>query len=155
MAALIRWRPAMAAPRRDPFREVAQLQREMNRLWDSMFGGGDLHRGAGVFPALNVSEDENNLYVRAELPGVKADDLEINTQDGNLVIKGERKLPKEAENISYHRREREAGMFQRIISLPARIEDGKVKANLKDGVLMVTLPKAEEAKPSRIKVKTG
>jgi HSP20 family protein len=140
---------------RDPFAEVESIQREMSRLMDAF---GSAWRGAtaaGVFPALNVSEDGDNLYVRAELPGLNAKDLDISVQDDNLVIKGERRIAAEAKGVSYHRREREAGTFQRIISLPARVDAGKVTAVCKNGVLTVTLPKAAEAKPRQIAVTTG
>jgi HSP20 family protein len=101
-----------------------------------------------------VSEDEDNLYVRAELPGVVPDEIEIAIKENNLVIKGERKITAEGEKISYHRREREAGSFRRIISLPTRVDSSKVTAACKNGVLTVTLPKAAEVKPRQIEVKT-
>jgi HSP20 family protein len=136
----------------DPFRELAQLQRDMNRLWGSFAGDPDSPRGSGVFPALNISEDDDRVYVRAELPGITKDDIEISTHDDNLVITGERKIA-ENEDVVYHRREREAGSFKRITSLPARIDPGKVEATLRDGVLTITLAKAAEAKPAKIAVR--
>jgi len=153
--ATVRWRPGMFGWQRDPFAEIEDLQREMNRLF-SLFDSSPqtVFRG-GVFPALNVSQDADNLYVRAELPGVSPQDLEISTQDDNLIIKGERKIPEEKEIVSYHRREREAGTFQRIISLPTRVDADKIAATCKDGVLTVTLPKAAEAKLRRIEVKAA
>lgn len=149
--ALIRWRPARPAGWRDPIREMAQLQREMSRLWDETSGGVSRLFGAGVFPALNVSEDGECLYVRAELPGVNPGDLEITTQDDTLVIKGERKIPA-IEGVNYHRREREAGMFQRALTIPVKIDESKISAVFGDGVLTVTLPKAPEAKPQKISI---
>jgi HSP20 family protein len=154
MAALIRWRPGGPAGWRDPFREMAHLQREMSRLWDSSFGERNRMVGTGVFPALNVSEDDECVYVRAELPGVNADDLDLTTQDDTLVIKGERKIP-EIEGVNYHRREREAGVFQRAITLPVQIDEAKISAVFRDGVLTLTLPKAPESRPQRIAVKTN
>lgn len=110
---------------------------------------------AGVFPLINVTEDKDNYYVRAELPGLKADDLELSVTGETLSISGERKIPAEDEKAQYHRRERDAGRFSRIVSLPAQLNTGKVEASCTDGVLAVTLPKAEEAKPRQIAVKTS
>jgi HSP20 family protein len=153
--AIVRWRPGLFGWRRDPFSEAELLQREMNRVMDSFFGVRRGVRDAGVFPALNVSEDTDNIYVRAELPGVSPKDIEITTRENNLIIKGERRIPAEGKNICYHRREREAGSFQRITSLPARVDGNKVTAVCKNGVLTVTLPKAAEAKPRQIMVKSA
>jgi HSP20 family protein len=102
-----------------------------------------------------VTEDAENLYVRAELPGVKADSLDISVVEGRLLIKGERKIEVEDQKRGYHRREREAGIFRRTIALPSRVDPGKVTAAMKNGVLTITLAKAEEAKPRKITVKTA
>jgi HSP20 family protein len=110
---------------------------------------------AGVFPFLNVTEDKDKYYVRAELPGLKADELDISVTGDTLSIAGERKLPVEDEKAQYHRREREAGRFSRIVSLPAQIDTAKVEASCVSGVLTVSLPKAEAAKPKQIAVKTS
>ena len=110
---------------------------------------------AGVFPLMNVTEDKDNYHVRAELPGLMADDLEISVTGDTLSIAGERKLPLEDENAQYHRREREAGRFSRIVSLPAQVDTGKVQARFTDGVLTVTLPIAESVKPKQIAVKAS
>lgn len=117
------------------------------RLWSTP--------AAGVFPLMNITEDKNNYYVRAELPGLKADDLELSVTGDTLSISGERRIPAEDEKAQYHRREREAGRFSRIVSLPAQLDTGRVEASCTDGVLSVTLPKAEEAKPRQIAVKTS
>ena len=153
--AILRWRPGAFGWHRDPFAEFESLHREMNRLMDSVGGAWRGLSGAGVFPALTVSEDGDNIYVRAELPGVNAKDLDISVHDNNLVIEGERRIAAEGEGVSYHRREREAGTFQRIISLPTRVDAAKVTAVCKNGVLTVALPKAAEAKPRQISVTTG
>jgi HSP20 family protein len=153
--AILRWRPGAFGWHREPFAELESLHREMNRLMDSVSGAWRGLSGAGVFPALNVSEDGDNVYVRAELPGVNAKDIEISVHDNNLLIKGERKIAAEGGRVSYHRREREAGTFQRITSLPTRVDAGKVTAVCKNGVLSVTLPKAAEVKPRQISVTTG
>ena len=152
--AVVRWKPGLFGWHRDPFSEMDRLRREMNSLLGTFTGRRGVAPTAGVFPALNVSDDENNIYVRAELPGVAPDDIEITTKENNLIIKGERKIAAEGEKVSYHRREREAGTFRRIISLPSRVDANKVTAVSKNGVLTVTLPKAAEAKPRQIKVKS-
>jgi HSP20 family protein len=149
--AVVRWKPGFFGWHRDPFAEMDRLRREMDNLVGVNRRG--IAPAAGVFPALNVSEDEDNLYVRAELPGVLPEDIEITTKENNLIIKGERKIAAEGERVSYHRREREAGSFRRIISLPTRVDGDKVTAACKDGVLTVTLPRAAEVKPRQIKVK--
>ena len=104
---------------------------------------------------MNVTEDKDNYYIRAELPGLKADELDISVTGGTFSISGERKLPVEDEKARYHRREREAGSFSRIVNLPAQIDAGKVEAQCSDGVLTVTLPKAEAVKPKQISVKAS
>jgi HSP20 family protein len=95
-----------------------------------------------------------NFYVRAELPGVKPESLDISVVEGQLLLRGERKIEPEEQKAGYHRRERESGFFRRTIALPARVDPGKVSATMRNGVLTVTLPRAEEAKPRKISVKT-
>jgi HSP20 family protein len=133
---------------------MERLQKEMNRLLDHYAAGHESTAPAGVFPLLNISEDMDSLYVRAELPGVKPEDIEITTHENKLTIKGERRIPAEGEKISYHRREREAGTFKRITTLPTQVDSHRVTATCKDGVLTLTLPKAPEVKPRQIKVKS-
>jgi HSP20 family protein len=108
---------------------------------------------AGVFPPVNVTEDKNNYFVRAELSGLKAEELKLSVTGKSLTISGERDIPSEGDNVRYHRREREAVSFNRIIALPRDVEVDDIEAGLVDGVLTVTIPKAEEAKPKQISVK--
>jgi len=108
---------------------------------------------SGVFPLANVTEDKVNFYVRAELPGIKAKDLDISITGNSLSISGERKLPAEDEKVKYHRREREAGTFSRMIKLPTLVDTAKVEAQSVNGVLTVVLPKAEAARPKQIPIK--
>jgi HSP20 family protein len=152
--AVIRWKPGFFGWHRDPFSEMDRLRREMDRIAGAFASGRGIAPAAGVFPALNMSEDDHNLYVRAELPGVAPENIEITTKENNLILKGERKIAAEGEKVSYHRRERDAGKFRRIISLPTRVDAEKVTAVCKNGVLTVTLPKAAEAKPRQIAVKS-
>jgi HSP20 family protein len=142
-------------PGLDPLRELEQLQRRMDRLFQNAFGLERSPWQVGVYPLVNISEDRDHLYVRAELPGVKAESLEITVQDSSLILRGERKIPTEEKQVNYHRREREAGFFRRVVALPARIQADKVEATCKDGILTIKLAKPEEVKPRKIQVKVG
>ena len=108
---------------------------------------------AGVFPLVNLTEERDNYYIRAELPGMKADELNISVTGNGVSIAGERKISAEGDNVRYHRREREAGTFSRMIGLPGEVNPDKVDATFKDGILTVTVPKAEKAKPKQITIK--
>lgn len=137
---------------RSSFHELNRMRKEM----DSLFGrlSDTFPRvSAGVFPAVNLSEDTENYYVRAELPGVMAEDLDIQVTANKLSISGERRIEPETDGVRYHRREREAGNFSRMIGLPAEINTEKVDAALNDGILTVTVPKAEAAKSRQITIK--
>ncbi len=137
------------------FEELERMRRQMDLLSEGLTRRLWGEPAAGVFPLMNVTEDKDNYYVRAELPGIQAGDLDLSVTSDTLSISGERKLPAEDENAQYHRREREAGKFNRIVSLPTQIDPGKVEAKCVDGILTVTLPKAEAAKPKQIAVKTS
>lgn len=136
------------------FRELDDVRRDMERMFDSLTGFAGL-RTPGVYPAINVSEDANAVYVRAEVPGIKAEDLDIRMENDTLTIAGERQRATDDESVSYHRREREWGAFRRSFSLPTRIDSTLVEANYRDGILTVTLPKAAEARPKQITVQAG
>lgn len=144
----------MLATRWDPrglWSEMSQLRGEMDRL----FGGNGFRRlGTTVYPPLNLWEDDDNLYVEAELPGFELSDLDISVAaDNQLSIKGERKEP-ELEGGTWHRQERGYGSFSRMIELPEHVDPDKVSGEFKYGVLTITLPKREEAKSRRIEVKS-
>jgi HSP20 family protein len=130
--------------------EMSRLSREMDRL----FGEARAESGAGVFPPLNLYDDGESLVVRAEVPGIDPNDLEINATFNALTIKGERKRSETGDKVSFHRRERSHGTFSRTISLPQEIDPSKVQASYKLGVLEVMLPKAEAAKPRKIEIKS-
>jgi HSP20 family protein len=142
--AIIRWKPA---------NDVDRLRQEVDNLFSSFLSGPESFFSR-VYPAINFSEKDNNFYVRAELPGMKPENLEISVVEGKLQIGGERKIDVEEQKASYHRREREAGFFRRSITLPAKVDPSKVAASMKNGVLTITLPKSEEVKPKKITVKT-
>ena len=139
---------------RNPSDQLGQLRRQLDELYERVFRESPFRgpAAAGVIPLINVTEDSNAFYVRAELPGVKAADLDLQAVDQSLTISGELKIPSEGDQACYHRREREAGKFSRVITLPGQIDTAKVAARLENGLLTVTLPKAETAKPRQIQV---
>jgi HSP20 family protein len=136
---------------RSPFEELVKMRRDMDRLFGKVETPAS-GLGAGVFPAINLTQNADNYYMRAELPGIRAQDLDIQVTGKNIAISGERKIPAESENAKYHRREREAGKFSRALTLPGDIDADKVDAKFKDGILTIVIPKAEAQKPRQIPV---
>lgn len=137
---------------RTPFERIENMQREMSQLMDLFSDGTERRIGTGVFPAINLSEDKNSYYVRAELPGIKSEDLDLQITNKNLSISGERKIGEEASNAKYHRRERDAGKFSRAINIPEEVDPDRVEAKMVNGVLTITIPKAEKVKPKQISI---
>lgn len=139
------------------FPPLSQLREEMDRFLGEVFGTAATSlRGATPargFPAINMWEDAENVYAEAELPGLKAEDVEISVVGPELTLKGKR-ADARPEGAAYHRRERSAGDFTRAVRLPVAIDADKVHCLLADGVLLITLPKAQSAKPRKIKVTT-
>ena len=133
-------RPALAG---FGFGRLTGLQDEIDRLFE-------VERAWA--PALDVQEDKDNFRVSVELPGLKREDIQVSLEEGALVISGERKTETLDEGIAVHRQERYYGRFSRVLALPSAVAEDKVKAAYKDGILTVTLPKAEEAKPKTIAV---
>ena len=136
------------------YSDFDQVRREMLRWFDSVTGDRSDESATGLFPPLNVTQDEDNVYVRAELPGVDANQLSISALRNRVSLAGKREIPHEQERVSYHRKERAEGLFSRTVSLPVEIDAERVDARYVDGVLTLTLPKAEAAKPRQILVKT-
>jgi HSP20 family protein len=131
----------------------AQLLHDFEQLLDfASRSPGDEHM-TGVFPALNITRDANSFYVRAELPGVNASELEITTEGAKLSISGSREIAAEGD-VSYHRRERASGSFSRTMVLPNDVDGERVAARYVDGILTITLPLAEAAKAKQITVRT-
>ena len=143
--------------RREVGRPASTLRDEMNRLFDSFFSGDLLaepFHGVGAWaPALDVSETDDAVMVKAELPGIEANDVEVMLKDDVLTIKGEKKEEKEEKTKNFHRVERSYGSFQRSVRLPAEVIGDKVEAKFKNGVLTIELPKAEESKTKSVKIK--
>lgn len=129
------------------WREMGRLQREMNQLMDT-FRQGD----QGEFPPLNVWANQDHALITAELPGVNPDDLDISVVNESVTLSGKRELPETGDDTTWHRHERWHGEFSRTMQLPFRIDVENVDASFKNGVLKVTLPRAEEDKPKRISV---
>jgi len=138
----------------NPFADFDQLRRGMLRMFESM-AEGDSARDTftGVFPPMNVTQDDDNYYLHAEVPGIKAKDLSISALRNRISIAGKREIPEENERASYHRKERAEGAFNRTVTLPGEIVSDRIEARYSDGILALTLPKAEEAKPRQIAVK--
>jgi HSP20 family protein len=109
----------------------------------------------GWTPAFDVYEENDNFVVKAELPGMKKEDISVSLHDGDLIVSGERKSETKTEGTEVYRAERYFGKFQRVVSLPTQVAADKVSADYKDGILTVTLPKSEEAKPKQIQVQVG
>jgi len=137
-----------------PWREMECLRRDMNRLFARMptsFVG----EVAPTYPAMNVWTDEDGAIVTAELPGVVPDDIDISVVGDTLTLKGSRQPDELEEGATYHRRERRYGTFTRAFQLPFQVEPDQVEATFGNGVLQISLPRAEEDKPKKIAVKAG
>ena len=153
---MIRWqRPELATWA--GFGRLNDLRDEIDRIFDSPLA--ELARTSqllsGWTPVLDMHEDKDNLIVKAELPGMKKEDIDISLHDGCLSLSGERKGEEKYEQADVHRAERFVGRFQRTVTLPSPVAVDRVKAQYKDGILTITLPKTEESKPKRIDVNTN
>lgn len=135
-----------------PFADFEQLRRQMLRLFDAVGNEASGEWGAGVFPPVNITQDGDHYFVRAEVPGMNAKKLEISAIGRTLSISGKREIANESNAASYHRKERAEGEFNRTVTLPAEFDVAHVEAQYKSGILTVTLPKAEAAKPRQIVV---
>lgn len=135
------------------WREMNQLQREMNRIFDSYASGRT--STAPSFPAVNVWADEESTLITAELPGLTSDDIDIDVLENTLTLSGERKAEDLPEGARYHRQERGRGKFSRSIRLPYAVDVDNVEAVFKNGVLEVKLPRTEKDRPKKIEVKVN
>lgn len=135
---------------RNPSQELDQMRRKMDQL--TGFGQSATFRDANVFPPVNVSEDQDSFYLQAELPGVNSNDLDVQADAKSVAISGKHDTAVGRDNFKYHRRERSAGQFSRMIALSGEIESDKVTAKLENGILLLTLPKAEAVKPRQIAI---
>ncbi len=135
------------------FGRLFGLRNELDRLFEPF---AELTRGSQLLsvwnPAVDVFEDKDSIIVKAELPGMKKEDIDVSLHDGALSVSGERKSEEKFEDAETYRSERFVGRFHRTVTLPSPVSADKVKAQYKDGILMITLPKTEEAKPKQIEV---
>jgi HSP20 family protein len=146
----------MALVRWEPGREVDSLQSEVNRVFDAFFGGaGSASRARRWVPAMDLVETDDHLVLRADLPGMKREDVEIEIKDGALTVSGERKAEHEENAEGYYRVERAYGRFSRSLTLPDGIAPDAVEASFADGVLEVRIPKPAERKPHRVEISTA
>jgi HSP20 family protein len=151
----------MAITRWEPFRDLLSTQDRFNRLFNQTFGrafegaGDDEVSTRTWAPAVDIYETDGSLVVKTELPGVDPKEVEVRVEENTLYLKGERKFEDETKKGNYHRVERAYGTFMRSFALPGSVDADKVTAEYKDGLLTITLPKREEAKPKAVKINVG
>ncbi len=138
----------------DPYRELLSMRRAMDRLFENSLADERDVTSEWSLP-LDVVEDENDYVVKAPLPGIKPEDIDITFNQGMLTIKGEMKDESDTTKGQYHLRERRYGTFSRTISLPSTVKPEDIQADYADGILTLRLPKAEEVKPKRIPIQSG
>jgi HSP20 family protein len=143
------WGPGWSTPS-----TVAQMRRDMESLMERLSGVTSDESIAGVFPPMNVSEDRDHYYVRALVPGVDAAQLNVSVVHQTIAVSGTRQSSEE-QGVSYHRKERAEGAFSRSVTLPGAFDGARVEAKCVDGILTLTLPKPEAAKPRRVTVQTA
>jgi HSP20 family protein len=140
----------MALVYRDPFEA---LQTELERMIGAAFG--DAAAATGLYPPVNVFDAGEAYVVKAELPGVAAEKVEIHVEGDTLTLRGERAFAEPSTDAAYHRRERGQGQFRRVVRVPGRLATDDAKAEYRDGVLTVTIPKANEARPRRVEIQAA
>ncbi|MBD2666344.1 heat shock protein, class I [Richelia sinica FACHB-800] len=153
--ALIRWEPFRDIERLEPFAEMDNLQRQMNRLFGRLIPpNGDSEKFSFV-PAAELAETDHELHLRLEIPGLEPKDINVEVTTDSVSISGERKSETKTEQDGYTRSEFRYGRFQRVIPLPVEVQNEQVQAEYKDGILTLTLPKAEAERRKAIKVNIG
>ncbi len=146
MKELMRW---------DPFKELSSLREEIDKLFDSFFGRKSLfaEKELSFSPSIDVEETENSFLIKAEVPGIKKEDIKVTIDEDGITISGERKKDKEEKGKTYHRIEMAYGKFKRYIPFPREVEPDKAKAKYKEGILHIEIPKSEKAKPKEVEIK--
>jgi HSP20 family protein len=145
----------MAVVKWDPFRDLNLLQDRMNRMFDDagrVWRTDEATATTTWSPAVDIFETEGEIVVKAELPGMDRKDIGLNLEKNVLTLKGERGFEKETKDENYHRIERSYGAFSRSFAIPATVDEEKIRADYKDGVLKIVLPKKEQAKPKQIRI---
>jgi len=153
MANLVKWTPRELFA---PFEDVDNLRDEMNRVLGSFFGRNrmePIEEGIAWYPPVDLEDFDDKYLVKAELPGMKQSDIKVTINDNTLFLSGEKKTEHKEKNADYYRYERCSGKFQRVFNLPSQVKADKIKAQYKDGVLEIEIPKAEESKPKEIEIK--
>jgi len=149
----------MSVARWDPFRELEDMSDRLNRVFGRSQARSDSGRERMTVsewtPTVDISETEREYVIKMELPEVKREDVKVTVEDGVLTIQGERRLEQEERGKKYHRVERSYGAFVRSFTVPDKVDEGKVSAEFRDGMLNLHLPKSEKAKPKAIEVKVG
>jgi HSP20 family protein len=151
----------MAIVRFEPFRDLVTFQDRLNRVFEDAFRGSrgpsdeEWALGGSWAPSVDIYEQDGNLVLKAELPGIDPKDVDVRVENNVLTLRGERKLDTEVSKENYHRVERSYGAFSRSFTLPNVVDTDKIKAEFKDGVLRLVLPKKEEAKPKQITINVG
>jgi len=143
---LVRW---------EPFDGLNRFQSRINELFDETFGRSRTTPASTTglwYPPVDILESKDSYLIRAELPGMKKEDVNLEVQEGTLTLSGERKFDEPASGVEYHRVERVTGKFSRSFYLPQTIKQDSIKATFKDGILEVHVPKADEAKPKQIAI---
>jgi len=143
---LVRW---------EPFEGLDGIRNRMNELFEEAFNRSRAHQASSAsawWPPVDILESKEGYLLRAELPGMKREDFNLEIKEGTLTLSGERKFDEAANGVQYHRVERAAGKFTRMFSLPQTVNSGEIKASYRDGILEIHVPKAEEAKPKQISV---
>lgn len=151
---ITRWEPFCDLTRWDPFRELSSLQERFDRMFGDALSRlrGETIEGSAWLPAVDIVEDEDNIVLKADLPGIDAKDVDIQVENGTLTLRGERKFEKDVKEDNFRRIERAYGSFVRSFTLPTTVDSEKVQAEYRNGVLELRLPKRAEAKPKQIKV---
>ena len=136
---------------RDPFE---QLQNELDRML-AAFGHGSVGSAGGLYPPVNVFDAPDAFVVKAELPGITPEQVQIEVENDTLTLRGERAFSEPSGEAAYHRRERGAGQFRRVVRMPGRLDSEGAKAEYRDGVLTVRVPKARETRPRRVEIQAS
>ncbi len=143
----------------DPFRELQDMSQRLNQVFarppGGLVPGREWMSVADWSPAVDVSESDGEYVIKAELPEVKKEDVKVTLEDGSVTLQGERKQEKEEKGKRYHRIERSYGSFMRSFELPENVDSGKAKAEFKDGMLTLSLPKTEKAKSKSLEIKVS
>ena len=149
--AIVRWEPFGRSM--SPFRGFDTLRRSMDRLMDDFSHGESSESGRPRWiPSVDLVEDNDKYFLNVEVPGMQKEDIKISLQDNVLSISGEKRIEREKKENAYHLVERSVGQFSRSFALPSLVDEAKIKANYKDGILSIDLPKAPEAKRKEISI---